>query len=74
MGPRFTVPFSHGKDSHTLQAQKISSAADGKQMSLAHSQCTLMPLHENVDASSEKQLHICFTPLGYLLLIHSDES
>lgn len=40
LAPRFIVLFSHGKDSHTLQGQRISSAADGKQMFLSHSQCT----------------------------------
>lgn len=34
-----------------------------------HNVFFLMPLHENVDVSSEMWLHICFTPLGYLMLI-----
>lgn len=34
-----------------------------------HKVLFLMPLHENVAVSSEMWLHICFTPLGYLMLI-----
>lgn len=34
-----TVPFSHGKDPHTFKVLRISSAADGKQISLSHAQC-----------------------------------
>lgn len=39
LAPRFTVPFSHGKDPHTFKVLRISSAADGKQMSPCHAQC-----------------------------------
>lgn len=39
LATRFTVPFSHGKDPHTFKVLRISSAADGKQMSLSHAQC-----------------------------------
>lgn len=38
LAPRFTVSFSHGKDSHTFKVLRISSA-DGKQMSPSHAQC-----------------------------------
>lgn len=65
LAPRFTVPFSHGEESRTFKVLRISSAADGKQMSPSHPQCAFS------DATAWKcgcELWNA-TPLGYLMLI-----